>query len=116
MRLDRQTIYKIVAEYERTGQRSVVAERFSIDPSTVDYQVTKFAREYGDTSYVFSLITPKKEKTCECTRLKCPECGRSQDNMRTRQSEQIRQLRRALEIANQKLEQLGSTAVGLELL
>lgn len=112
MRLSQHTIYEIIKARHEGEKRSVIAERFAVDASTVSYHEERFLDMYGTTSVVYQLI-PKGKPVCECPSTKCPQCGRWHDLINTRDRQKIEKLTRALVKANQRIEKLGGTPVEL---
>lgn len=109
MRLSQEKIYEIVKARHEGEKRSAIAERFSVDASTVSYHEERFLETYGTTAVVYQLIP--QQKVCECPSVKCMICGRHHDLLNTRDRQRVQQLTRALKRANERLAELGSAPV-----
>ena len=71
-------------------KKTEVAKRFNLHHSTVIYHFDKYKGMKRED--VIALVTPTCEK-CSCTMFKCPTCGKSADNIKSNEYQEIFRLR-----------------------
>lgn len=100
-------IREIVVASAEGSTDADVAERFSVDRTTVAYHRKKFEQAYPEQPSVYGRIKRDLRRCCEHPSLKCSLCGRHRDELRRDEKRIIRELREQLEAAHRKLMKAG---------
>lgn len=105
--LTKTEISEIIQLHLGGAKHATIADQFTVDPSTINYHVTKFERACPEDRSLYAVIKVQARKECAHPSGRCTLCGEMWDELRRIERQQIAELRAHLGDALSRLKVAG---------